>query len=209
MNRMNLDWLEDYPWTYDRSDSRPTWSLSSSSHKSPDSFEMGGLRFVCPAGIYHPTESSSMRFMYRGVFNELPRMGRRVLDVGTGCGAMGICWRRRRRRHPAGHRSGRRRMRRQQRRINRVKCGCGNRTCSPRWPAKSSILILFNIPLMDKAVESPIDLIACDPAAELFTRFMQRPRATWTPAARCVSASPTSAGGRRSSKRWPATSTAS
>src|SRR4051794_28749584 len=89
---MNLDRLEEYPWTYDRSAQPPDLEFEFlSSHKSLDSFELGGLRFVCPPGIYHPTEFSSTRFMYRGVFNELPRMGRRVLDVGTGCGAMGIC----------------------------------------------------------------------------------------------------------------------
>ena len=89
---MNLDRLEDYPWKYERSAPPidPEYEFLSS-HKSLDAFEVGGLKFICPPSVYHPTEFSSTRFMYRGVFNELPRFGQRVLDVGTGCGAMGIC----------------------------------------------------------------------------------------------------------------------
>lgn len=188
---MNFDCLEEYPWTYTPPPRLDPKYEFLGSHKTFDAFEVGGLKFVCPPGIYHPTEFSATRFMYRGLFNELPRVGRRVLDMGTGCGALGICLAATGREatlvdiNPAA-----------------VACAANNaalnrvqvRTlCSDLFeavPGEEFDLVVFNIPLLDKPVASALEVIACDPEGRLFTRFMGEAPACLAPGgAVCVSVS--------------------
>ena len=171
---MNLARLEDYPWS--RAASAPLDASNPeflASHKSLEAFEVGGLKFVCPPGVYHPHEFSSTRFMYRGVFNELHQFGPRVLEIGTGCGAIGVCL------AAAG-----RDVTLLDVEPQAVECAVNNAQlnrvrvralCSDLFagvPGERFDSIVFNIPLLDKPVDAPIEVIACDPRGALFTRFM-------------------------------------
>jgi len=173
---MNLDCLEEYPWVYDPPGRSPPIDPNYEflgSHKTLDAFEVGGLKFVCPPGVYHPTEFSATRFMYRGLFNELPRLGRRVLDMGTGCGALGICL------AAAGREATLVDINPQavacaanNARLNRVPVRILQSDLFEAVAGERFDLIVFNIPLLDKPVASPIEVIACDPGGRLFTRCL-------------------------------------
>ncbi len=189
---MNLDRLEEYPWINDPSAiARDPDVVFLSSHRTLDAYEVGGLKFICPPGIYHAHEFSSTRFMYRGIFNDLPRIGERMLEVGTGCGAIGICL----------AAAGRAvtlldvdpqavACASQNARINRVSARVLQSDLFEAIHDEVFDLITFNIPLLDKPIESTIELMACDPGGRLFSRFMNEARRHLTPTgAVCVSVS--------------------
>lgn len=175
---MNLGRLDEYPWYYDRNAPPidPEYEFLSS-HKTLDSFEVGGLKIVCPPGIYHPTEFSSTRFMYRGVFNELPRIGLRILEIGTGSGTMGICL------AAAGKEVTMVDIDPQavacatnNAKLNRVKVRVLQSDLFAAIPGEKFDLILFNIPLLDQPIENPVEVVASDPEGQLFARFMREAR---------------------------------
>lgn len=171
---MRFSQLEDYSWSRTPA-AAPEGATPEflSSHQTLDAFEVGGLKFVCPPGVYHPTEFSSTRFMYRGVFNELERFGPRVLELGTGCGAIGICL------AAAGcdvtlvdiepiavecavNNA----------QLNRIRVRALCADLFDGVPGEQFDSIVFNIPLLDKTVDRPIEVMACDPGGVLLTRFL-------------------------------------
>jgi len=192
MATMDLDCLESYPWHYDRAAVRSDSQVEFlASHRTLDAFEVGGLKFVCPPGIYHPDEFSSTRFMYRGLLNELPRLGQRIVEVGTGCGAIGICLAAAGRGvtlldiNPEAVACAANNAR-----LNRVEVRALQSDLLAAVEGQQFDLILFNTPLMDKPVESPIEVMACDSGGQLFTRFMDEARHHLIPGGEvCVSVS--------------------
>jgi len=175
---MNLDRLEDYPWVYDPEALAldPDYVFLSA-HRTLDAYEVGGLKFICPPGIYHPTEFSSTRFLYRGLFNDLPKIGQRVLEIGAGCGALGICL------AAAGREVTLVDVDPQavectstNASLNRINVNVLQSDLFEAVSGQTFDLILFNVPLLDKPVESNLEVMACDPGGRLFSRFMREAR---------------------------------
>ncbi len=132
-----------------------------------------GLRILVPSGVYHPHEWSSTRFLLAA----LPDVqGLGVLEIGGGSGALSLAIK--------------------QRGANRVVAtdisdrACAAMECNallnhleidvrqgdlfaPLQKGEQFDLVIFNLPLMDKAIVHPAEVALCDPSGELLTRFLQ------------------------------------
>ncbi|MGE0047768.1 MAG: methyltransferase [Acidithiobacillus sp.] len=133
--------------------------------------DFDGLRILVPSTVYHPHEWSSTRFL----LSELPDVrGLGVLEIGGGSGALSlaICKR------------GARKV---------VVTDCSERACATMEcnallngldldvragnlfapvAGETFDLVIFNLPLMDKAVKNPSESALCDPDGVLLRRFL-------------------------------------
>lgn len=140
---------------------------------TPGTYHLHGLTFHCPAGIYQPDEYSSSRFMLRELLAAAPSYGPKVLDVGTGSGALGLT------------------LASRGKRVTAVDIDPAAVACARANAAQNGVratifesdlfaavadtdfdLIVFNAPLRDGAIEHPVERIACDPAGALARRFL-------------------------------------
>jgi methylase of polypeptide subunit release factors len=172
MNK-KLSQLDSSYWTYSHPDLETAQRKFLKRHSTAGVYEIAGLTFNCPSGIYQPHEFGSTRFAIRGLFSQSANLGHRILELGTGSGAIGICL------AAAGFD------------VTlldidpaAVECATNNAVAnniavtvlqSDLFTAVESQqfdVIFFNIPLQDKPIEDPLEVIACDHGGELFTRFM-------------------------------------
>jgi methylase of polypeptide subunit release factors len=165
--------LENLNWTFDRDELSRTHQEFLDVQRRHAVYEVGGLRFDCPPGIYHPTEISSTRFVWRGLLSDLNRFGKTALEIGCGCGAIGVCL------ATTG---------RQVTLVDTdplaVQCSVGNAARNQvgaevmasdlfsSVTGQTYDLVVFNVPLFDKPIEDPVELMACDHNGRLFTRFI-------------------------------------
>ena len=165
--------LDDSYWAHHCPDSETANQKFLSIHKKPGEYEVNGLKFICPPNVYHPHEFGSSRFALRGLFSQLPRWGTRILELGAGSGVVGICL------AAAGFDV-------TLVDIDPVAVECARKNAAlnavPVTVHQSDLfsalgsekfdLIFFNIPLLDKAIDDPLEIISCDPGGEIFARFM-------------------------------------
>ena len=139
---------------------------------TPGTYALHGLTFECPGGVYQPDEFSSTRFMLRELVAAAPRYGEKVLDVGTGSGALGVT------------------LASRGKRVTAVDIDPAAVACARDNAARNNVtatifqsdlfdavtgdfdLIAFNAPLRDGAIEHPVERIACDPGGAIVRRFL-------------------------------------
>ena len=144
-------------------------------HAEGGVYEINGLEFTCPPDIYQPHEFGSTRFMLRGLFADAPEsLGHRVLEMGAGSGAVGICL------AAAGCDVTLADIDpvavtccRDNARANRVSATILESDLFAGLAGQRFDAILFNAPLMDKAIEHPLEIISCDPGGALLSRFLR------------------------------------
>lgn len=172
--KKKLSELEDHYWAYNHPDQETANAKFLERHSTGGEYEVAGLKFICPSGIYQPHEFGSTRFAIRGLFAELPNFGTRVLELGTGSGAVGIC------------------LASTGLDVTLLDIDPVAVACAKNNAAKNNIsvsvfesdlfsavgeqkydVIFFNIPLQDKPVETPLEIISCDHGGELFARFLR------------------------------------
>lgn len=141
---------------------------------TPSTQVMHGLTFHCPAGVYQPDEFSSSRFMLRELLAAADRYGDKVLDVGTGSGALGVT------------------LAKNGKRVTAVDIDPAAVACARDNAARNGVtatifqsdlfdavsdtdfdLIVFNAPLRDGEIEHPVERVACDPGGEIARRFLR------------------------------------
>lgn len=145
-------------------------------------YEFNGLRLTCPPGIYQPDEFSSTRFMLRELFMSAHLYGPRVLDVGTGSGALALT------------------LARLGKTVTAIDIDSAAVECARDNATENGLsvdfrysnlfeavegerfdLILFNAPLRHGEIEQPVDRIACDPGGALLLRFLREAPTYLTP----------------------------
>jgi len=143
------------------------------SQLEPRSYEIHGLHFACPAGIYHPDEDSTSRFILKELVRSVGQLGDKVLDVGTGCGAIGVTLASLGKRVTVTD-------------IDPVAVACAQGNAVANGVEVTALqsdmldgvedrgfdLIVFNAPLLDKPIEHPTELIACDTGGVLLRRLL-------------------------------------
>lgn len=168
-----LSQLGDSYWRYQHFDFETANAKFLERHATSGVYEVAGLKFTCPSGIYQPHEFGSTRFALRGLFSELTSLGNRVLELGTGSGAIGIC------------------LADTGRDVTlldidpvAVECAKNNAAANniPVTAFQSDLftavgeqkydVIFFNIPLLDKEIAEPLEIISCDYGGELLSRFL-------------------------------------
>jgi HemK-related putative methylase len=139
----------------------------------PRTYELHGLRFTCPAGVYHPDELSSTRFILRELVPSASRIEGKVLDVGTGSGAIGVTLASLGKTVTATD-------------VDAKAIACaeanaldnGVRLTIFRSDLFDGVddggfdVIVFNTPLLDKPIDDPVEHVACDPDGALTRRFL-------------------------------------
>jgi methylase of polypeptide subunit release factors len=171
--KKKISQLDDSYWSFNNPDSEVAKTKFLDRHKKAGVYEVGGLKFTCPSGIYQPHEFGSTRFAIRGLFAELPNLGKRVLELGTGSGAVGICL------AATGldvtlldidHVAVE--CAKQNAAANNIDVSVFQSDLFAAVDEQKYDVIFFNIPLQDKPIEDPLEIISCDHGGELFTRFL-------------------------------------
>ncbi|MFO0760334.1 MAG: methyltransferase [Byssovorax sp.] len=140
----------------------------------PETYAMYGHVFECPGGVYHPDEASSTRFLLREAHLWAPRFGPRVLDLGTGCGAVGIVLAGMGKEvtatdiDPLAVAAAQANVERNGARVSVRRSDLFEAVRGERFD-----LIVFNPPLRDRAVEHEVEHIASDPDGSLLRRFLR------------------------------------
>jgi release factor glutamine methyltransferase len=172
MNR-KFSQLDDSYWSYAHPDIKIANAKFLERHHTAGVYEVAGLSFECPSGIYQPHEFGSTRFALRGLFSELPAPGTRLLELGTGSGTVGICL------SAAG-------LDVTMADIDPIAVACAKNNARANHISarvfQSDLFgsvgdqkydaVFFNIPLLDKPVEEPLEIISCDHGGALFRRFL-------------------------------------
>ena len=171
--KKNFSDLDDSYWNFDHPDHDAANAKFLTRHKTAGVYEVAGLTFNCPSGIYQPHEFGSTRFAIRGMFSQLPSPGSRLLELGTGSGAIGIVL------AATG-------LDVTLLDIDPVSVECAKNNALDNGISVSVLqsdlfsavenqkydVIFFNIPLLDKPIEEPLEIISCDFGGELFSRFL-------------------------------------
>ncbi len=165
--------LDDSYWSFNCPDLEIRHKTFLESHMKSGSYEIVGLKFICPPHIYHPNEFGSTRFTLRGLFSQLQQLGHQVLEMGTGSGAIGLSLAKTGREvtmldiDPLAVECAKNNAL-----LNKIPVKIYQSDLFTAVNGKQYDLIVFNTPLMDKKMEEPLEVIACDPQGELFMRFM-------------------------------------
>lgn len=169
-----LSSLNDSFWAYVNPNQHEADAKFLECHTQGGEYEVAGLKFVCPPNIYQPHEFGSTRFVLRGLYSQLESFGPRVLEIGTGSGAIGICL------ASAGFdvtmvdidavavNCARNNAQRNHLNVTVLQSNLFSAIAEQRFD-----VIFFNIPLQDKPIELPLEIISCDFGGELFGRFMR------------------------------------
>ncbi len=165
--------LDDSYWNFDHPEHETANAKFLDRHMTAGVYEVAGLTFSCPSGIYQPHEFGSTRFAIRGMFSGLPLPGSRILELGTGSGAIGIVL------AATG-------LDVTLLDIDPVAVECAKNNAENNKISVSVLqsdlfsavedqkydVIFFNIPLLDKQIVEPLEIISCDFGGELFSRFL-------------------------------------
>jgi methylase of polypeptide subunit release factors len=138
-------------------------------------FHIDGLTIVAPADVYHPTpESSSMLFIHNIEALGLPAIPR-MLEIGTGCGAIALFVARRWR--GAVTATDISRVTLAAARANAERNGLSPRLIQSDLfedvDERDFDLVVFNTPLIDKAPEDELERESlCDPGGRVLRRYL-------------------------------------
>ena len=181
--------LDDRYWAYSHPDLDTANRKFLERHKTAGVYEVGGLKLTCPAGVYQPHEFGSTRFALRGLFSQLPNFGSRILELGTGSGAIGLCLAAEGFEvtladiDPAAVACAKNNAQ-----ANQINATVLQSNLFSTVSGQQFDMIFFNIPLQDKPIEDAVEVISCDQGGELFTRFMAEAKDYLTPNGQvCVS----------------------
>ena len=183
--------LDDSDWVLEGTGLEVAYQRFLEMHRKQATYHIDGLKFTCPPNIYHPGEFSSTRFALRGLFSQLAKWGNRILEVGTGSGAIGLCLSANGRDvtmvdiDPVAVECAKNNALHNNIHAEIYQSDLFEAVCDQKYD-----LIIFNIPLMDKAIEEPIEVIACDFQGQLFIKFMNEAKRHLLPGGQvCVSVS--------------------
>lgn len=183
LSTLRLTDLDARYWSFERAAHVKLHEEFLAAQLAPSSYELHGLRFLCPSGVYHPTEESSTRFILRGILPFIGSIGEKVLDVGTGCGAIGAFMANAGKRVTAID-------------IDELAIECAKANAAANGAAMKIVrsdmfdalpdrdfdFMVFNAPLADKPIEHPAEQMACDPEGALLRRFLQEAPRRLSPA---------------------------
>jgi methylase of polypeptide subunit release factors len=143
--------------------------------RAPASFVIDGLAIEAPAGVYHPTPESSSMLFIRNLEALGPPAIPRMLEIGTGCGAIALF---------VAHRWGGEVTATDisESALAAARANARRNGLSPRL-IKSDLfesvgagdfdLVVFNTPLIDKSPEDDIERESlCDPGGRLLRRYL-------------------------------------
>ena len=166
--------LTDIVWNPSLPELLAKYQLFLEQHRGHAEYEIDGLRLVCPPNIYHPSEYGSTRFTLRGLYSDLQRWGQNVLEIGTGSGAIGLSLAKTGRTvtlldiDPVAVDCTRRNAERNRLNVRVLQSDLFSAVASERFDT-----IIFNIPMLDRAVQEPLDIIACDEGGVLLSRYLR------------------------------------
>lgn len=161
-------------WSFDRAVHAELHADFLASQLLPSSYEFCGRRFFCPSGVFHVGEESSTRLILRGLLRLVRSIEDKVLDVGTGSGALGVFLASAGKRVTATDIDD---LAIESAKANAEENGVTMKVIrSDMFDAvddRDFNFIVFNAPFGDMPSERPIDKIACDPGGVLLRRLLQ------------------------------------
>ena len=141
-------------------------------HQFPEALIVRGMHVYSPTGVYHPHPRSSSAFMLA----HMPEIrGAKVLDIGTGTGVIGLAL--------AASELGNDVMMSD---VDPAAVATAeiNAMINDRWarviradvwegvPRGKFDVVVWNLPFLDRQIQGPHDIIACDPGGRLAGRFL-------------------------------------
>jgi release factor glutamine methyltransferase len=142
----------------------------------PAQFEIDGLRIDAPAGVYHPTPSSSSQLFLRNLKAMDKNKIRKVLEIGAGCGAISLFLAK----HwgaevvasdisPTAIDAIRKNAA-----ANDIEIKIVQSDLFEEIDEKDFDLIIFNAPLIDKSPENNVERFSlCDPGGQITRAYLQ------------------------------------
>jgi release factor glutamine methyltransferase len=165
--------LDDSYWTYENADFETAYAGFLEEHKKVGIYEVAGLKFFCPSGVYHPHEFSTTRFALRGLYKERNKFGNKLLELGAGSGAIGICLASTGMEvtlldvDPVAVECSKNNAA-----VNNIQVNVLQSDLFSAVQGQKYDVIFFNIPLLDKSIEDPLEIISCDEGGQLLARFL-------------------------------------
>jgi len=152
--------------------------------RSPATFLIDGLTIDAPAGVYHPTPESSSLMFIRNILARGPRAIPRMLEIGTGCGAIALFVAHRWKEHVVATDISEKTL--ATARANAEKNGLHPRLLrSDLFAAVDEgnfDLIVFNTPLIDKQPEDDLERDSlCDPGGRVLRGYIDGLEAVLAP----------------------------
>ncbi len=144
--------------------------------REPASFVIDGMTIDAPGGVYHPTPDSSSILFIRNIQALAARGPRRMLEIGTGCGAIALF---------VAHHFGAEvtatdiseatlSVARANARRNGLTPTLFVSDLFERVEGRDYDLVVFNTPLIDKAPEDDLERESlCDPGGRVLRRYVE------------------------------------
>jgi len=152
--------------------------------RSPATFVIDGMTIDAPAGVYHPTPESSSLMFIRNILALGPREIPRMLEIGTGCGAIALFVAHRWKQHVVATDISDKTL--ATARANAERNGLTPRLLrSDLFAAveeRDFNLIVFNTPLIDKQPEDDLERDSlCDPGGRVLRGYLDGLEAVLAP----------------------------
>jgi methylase of polypeptide subunit release factors len=144
--------------------------------RRPATFAIDGMTIEAPAGVYHPTPESSSLLFIRNIQALAPPTIPRMLEIGTGCGAIALFVANRWKGHVVATDISEATLdiARQNARRNRLHPRFIRSDLFASVDERDFDLVVFNTPLIDKAPEDDLERESlCDPGGRVLRGYLE------------------------------------